>query len=132
MTLFNNLEFLFPYLISIRKMDKYISIDVRFDKNWKLLKKYINEEQILEIESSDINFRSFSFVIKFEYDEIISALDNIRKLIDYNKEREEKEKLFENKVNELKSFFEKQNLNDLQSLKFQIIDDKIELEDNEE
>ena len=58
---------------------------------------------------------------------------NTIKNFKYNKEREEKDKLFQTKVNELKSIFEKQNLDNLQALKFEISDDqKIELEDGEE
>jgi hypothetical protein len=53
-------------------------------------------------------------------------------VIAYNKEREEKDRLFQNKVNELKVIFEKQNLHNLQALKFEITEDKIELEDDEE
>jgi hypothetical protein len=47
-------------------------------------------------------------------------------------DREEKDKLFQYKVDELKTIFEKQNLNNLKKLKFNIKTDKIELEDNEE
>jgi hypothetical protein len=57
---------------------------------------------------------------------------NIKNIIAYNKEREEKERLFQNKVNELKVIFEKQNLNSLQALKFEITDNKIKLDDDEE
>jgi hypothetical protein len=53
-------------------------------------------------------------------------------VIAYNKEREEKERLFQSKVDELKTIFEKQNLNNLQALKFEITEHKIELEDDEE
>ena len=57
--------------------------------------------------------------------------DNI---IKYNLEREEKDKLFETKVNELKSIFEKQSLDKLKGLFFNINEpkSKVKLEDNEE
>ena len=57
---------------------------------------------------------------------------NNKNIIKYNLEREEKERLFENKVNELKGIFEKQNLNSLKNLKFQLNLNKIELDDDEE
>jgi len=47
-------------------------------------------------------------------------LNNLKNIIKYNKEREEKERLFEEKVKELKSFFDKSNLTDLKSLEFQV------------
>ena len=57
---------------------------------------------------------------------------NIKSIVRYNLEREEKEQLFENKVNELKGIFEKQNLKNLKNLKFQLNTNKIELIDDEE
>jgi len=48
-------------------------------------------------------------------------------------EREEKEKLFQSKVDELKNVFEKQSLTNLKNLKFDIKSTKnLELQDNED
>jgi hypothetical protein len=48
-------------------------------------------------------------------------------------EREEKERLFQSKVDELKNVFEKQSLNNLKNLKFDIKSTQtLELEDNED
>ena len=60
--------------------------------------------------------------------------NNLKNIIKYNKEREEKEKLFEEKVKELKSFFDKSNLTDLKSLEFQVNNDYklVELEEDEQ
>ena len=49
----------------------------------------------------------------------------------YNKEREEKEKLFDDKVSELRKMFDKQNLDNLKNLKFDITSKKVEFEDEE-
>jgi hypothetical protein len=60
---------------------------------------------------------------------------NIKNIIKYNLEREEKDRLFETKVEELKKLFEKQNLDKLKGLYFDISEPttkKIELEDDEE
>jgi hypothetical protein len=55
-------------------------------------------------------------------------------IIKYNKEREEKDKLFDLKVEELKKLFEKQNLEKLKGLDFYINEpkQKVQLEDDEE
>ena len=45
-------------------------------------------------------------------------LINLNGVIKYNKEREEKERLFESKVTELKQIFDKQNLENLKNLSF--------------
>ena len=61
---------------------------------------------------------------------VLSALDRAK--AEAKKFREEKEKLFQDKVEELKGLFEKTNLNNLKQLKFDIKTAKIQLEDDEE
>jgi hypothetical protein len=132
MSLFTEFTVLFPYLQSVRKLKTYLSFDIEFPDSWKLPKKYVNEEKLVENEKSKQGFRFFSFVSEFNEKSVEETTSNIRNIITYNKEREEKERLFQRKVEELKKMFEKENLGDLQSLKFEITEDKIELQDDEE
>ena len=132
MSLYSEFSILFPYLKSVRKLEKYLVFDVEFSKVWKLPKKYVNEERVIETKSEDINLRSISFVSEFDEKSVTDTIVNIKSIIAYNKEREEKERLFETKVNELKRIFEKSDLNNLQDLKFEIIKQKITLDDEEE
>jgi uncharacterized protein (DUF2344 family) len=132
MSLYSEFSILFPYLKSVRKLEKYLVFDVEFSKVWKLPKKYVNEERVIETKSEDINLRSISFVSEFNEKSVTDTIVNIKSIIAYNKEREEKERLFETKVNELKRIFEKSDLNNLQDLKFEIIKQKITLDDEEE
>jgi hypothetical protein len=132
MSLYSEFSILFPYLKSVRKLEKYLVFDVEFSKVWKLPKKYVNEERVIETKSEDINLRSISFVSEFNEKSVTETIVNIKSIIAYNKEREEKERLFETKVNELKRIFEKSDLNNLQDLKFEIIKQKITLDDEEE
>jgi len=76
--------------------------------------------------------RLFCFISELTEESIESTSSNLQNIIKYNLEREEKEKLFESKVSELKEIFDKQNLKNLKSLKFDIKTTKIQLEDNEE
>jgi hypothetical protein len=132
MSLFTEFNILFPYLQSVRKLKTYLSFDIQFPDTWKLPKKYVSEGSVVENDKSANGYRFFSFVTEFNEESVIEITTNIKNIIDYNKEREEKDKLFQNKVNELKSIFEKQNLHNLQALKFDITEHKIELEDDEE
>ena len=132
MSLFKEFEILFPYLQSVRKIKNYLSFDVQFLETWKLPKKYINEKSIVENERTTTGYRSFSFVSEFNESATDELINSIKNIIAYNKEREEKERLFQHKVNELKAIFEKQNLNSLQALKFDINEPKIELDEEEE
>jgi hypothetical protein len=133
MSFFTEFNTLSPYLQSVRKLKTYLSFDIHFPNTWKIPKKFVDEETLLENESTETGKRFFSFVSTFNEEEVEKIFNNLRNIIKYNKEREEKDKLFQTKVNELKSIFEKQNLDNLQALKFEISEDqKIELEDDEE
>jgi hypothetical protein len=133
MSFFTEFNTLSPYLQSVRKLKTYLSFDIHFPNTWKIPKKFVDEETLLENESTETGKRFFSFVSTFNEEEVEKIINNLRNIIKYNKEREEKNKLFQTKVNELKSIFEKQNLDNLQALKFEISNDqKIELEDGEE
>ncbi len=46
--------------------------------------------------------------------------NNILGIVRYNLEREAKEKLFEDRVSELKNIFDKENLENLKKLKFEL------------
>ena len=73
-----------------------------------------------------------SFVSEISEEDVETTYKNIQSIIKYNLDREEKERLFNEKVNELKSLFEKQNLTNLKGLEFQIKQHQIQLEDDEE
>jgi len=132
MSLYKEFSILFPYLQSVRKIKTYLTFDVSFPNTWKLPKKFVNEEKVMEQTTTTVNERLFSFVSEITEEEVEQVSGNIQNIIKYNLEREEKEKLFDSKVNELKMIFEKQNLSNLKSLHFDIKKSKIELVDNEE
>jgi hypothetical protein len=133
MNLYEQLNEIFPYLISIRKLETYVSIDVELPTTWKLPKKYVDEKMVVEQKSTKTEFRCFSFATSFDEETLDKLLNNLKNIIKYNKEREEKEKLFEEKVKELKSFFDKSNLTDLKSLEFQVNNVlNLELEEDEQ
>jgi len=133
MNLYEQLNEIFPYLISIRKLETYVSIDVELPTTWKLPKKYVDEKMVVEQKSAKTEFRCFSFATSFDEETLDKLFNNLKNIIKYNKEREEKEKLFEEKVKELKSFFDKSNLTDLKSLEFQVNNVlNLELEEDEQ
>ena len=132
MSLYKEFSTLLPYIQSVRKLKNYLSFDVSFPKTWRLPKKYVEEDKIMEQESTIIDHRFFSFVSEITEEGVENTSKNIQNIIRYNLEREEKEKLFQNKVDELKHIFEKQNLKNLKSLQFEIKNNKLELEYDEE
>jgi hypothetical protein len=132
MNLYKLLLDIFPHLISIRKLQSYLTIDIEFPNTWKIPKKYVDEKTIVEQPQTKEGFRCFSFAVEFHEESMEKLFNNIIGIIKYNKEREEKEHLFEQKIKELKSLFDQSKLNDLKNLEFNIRNEfKLKLEDDE-
>lgn len=105
------------HLKSVRILKDYISFDMMFPPTWVLLKKLPNGLEILQNEGQDGRMVT-SFVCENKKD-LITVLENTMDIIvKTNIEREEKERLFKSKVQELKTIFEKENLENLKGLKF--------------
>jgi hypothetical protein len=62
MSLYKEFSSLLPYLQSVRKLENYLSFDVSFPNTWKLPKKYVDEEKVMEQPTKIENHRFFSFV----------------------------------------------------------------------
>jgi hypothetical protein len=106
------------YIHSIRKLENYLSFDMKFPIKWSLPKNISEEGQLVPFDVGIENLKGWSFVSKIEESEVSLILTKILKIIKYNKEREIKEKLFKETVDRLKSTFEKTDLDKLQKLYF--------------
>jgi len=108
------------YLKSVRFIKDHVSFDMIFPKRWEIKKEYKDKVDMIENESSDSESKIISFVSEVVEDKI-NIIENITtEIIKYNIEREEKEKLFRYKVQELKEIFSKQKLDNLKNLKFDV------------
>jgi hypothetical protein len=106
------------FIHSIRKLESYLSFDMKFPVKWNLPKNLGEEGQLIPFEVGVDNMKGWSFVSKTDESEINLVLTKILKIIKYNKEREIKERLFKDTVDKLKSTFEKTDLDKLQKLYF--------------
>lgn len=126
MGLYKEIGEIFEYLISVRKLKTYLSFDVELPQQWKIPKRYVNEEKVVETtENKNSAHRSISFVSEFKDQDIDNTLESIKNIINYNKELELKEKLLQQKIHELKKIFETTDLDNLQSLKFDLIEERL-------
>ena len=116
--MYKELTEIFPYLISIRKLENYLSLDIEFPSTWKLPKKFVNPETTVEQPATKTDVRCFSFAVEFDETKIIQIFQNVKGIISWNREREMKEQLLQDKVNELKTFFDKNSLDSLKHLQF--------------
>jgi hypothetical protein len=126
------------YIHSIRKLESYLSFDMKFQTKWSIPKSIVDEGQVIGFEVEDPNMKGITFISPIGEKEVSSIVVKIGKIIKLNKERELKEKLFKQTVEQLKQTFEKTDLDKLQNLYFDFevgdeldtdLDTEIDLED---
>lgn len=120
------------YIHSIRKLENYLSLDMSFPAKWSLPKSIIDEGQVIGFNLEDKNLKGITFVAQINENDISITLTKIAKIIKLNKERELKEELFKQTIDQLKQTFEKNNLDKLQNLYFDFESDGPNLELNDE
>jgi hypothetical protein len=106
------------YIHSIRKLESYLSFDMKFPVKWSIPKSIIDEGKIIGFEVEDQNQKGITFVTTINEAEVSLILVKIGKIIKLNKERELKERLFKETVDQLKQTFEKTDLDKLKNLYF--------------
>ena len=106
------------YIHSIRKLESYLSFDMVFPTKWSLPKSIIDEGQVISFNVEDQHSKGITFVSQINENDISLILIKIAKIIKLNKERELKEQLFKQTIDQLKQTFEKNDLDKLQNLYF--------------
>ena len=133
MSFYKEINPFIDYIKSVRKLKNYLSFDMVFPSTWGLPKSYKDDGQIIPFESEETNLRGFSFVSEISDKEISQTLLKIAKLIKLNKEREMKDILFKQTIEQLKKTFEQNDLETLQKLQIEFQDNQTEIEiDNEQ
>ena len=118
MSFYTELSPFVEYLHSIRKLKNYLSFDMVFPSKWSLPKSLVDEGQIVGFEAENQNLKGISFVSPIDDSEVSKNLVKIAKIIKLNKEKELKERLFKETVEQLKNTFEKTDLDKLKNLNF--------------
>lgn len=117
------------YIHSIRKLENYLSFDMKFPTKWSIPKSIVDEGQVIGFEVEDQNMKGVTFICQIAEKEVSSIIVKIGKIIKLNKERELKERLFKQTVEQLKQTFEKTDLDKLQNLYFDFeVDDELDTE----
>lgn len=120
MTFYTQMEPVFEYLLQIRKIENYLMFDMVFPMSWKVPKRFVIEDKFLNQGQHEDDKILLSFVADFQQKELDLTVNNIIGIINYNLEREEKDRLLQTKIDELKNIFDKQSLDNLKELKFDI------------
>jgi hypothetical protein len=106
------------YIYSIRKLETYLSFDMKFPTKWSIPKSIVDEGQVIGFEVDDQNSKGITFFCPITEKDMSITLVKIGKVIKLNKEKELKERLFKQTVEQLKQTFEKTDLDKLQNLYF--------------
>lgn len=114
--IYETIKELRPYFFSLREINNNVSLDIKFPTSWKyeeiLIKYKMINPKIQDSNEKSILLSLISTATKEGYEEVMAcAMD----MISFNKEREEKEKLFQEKVSELQKLF-KQKTAELQEM----------------
>ena len=120
------------YIHSIRKLEDFLSFDMKFPSKWGLPKSYLEEGKLVPFETGDENLKGFSFVCQISEKDINEVLVKIGRAIKLNKDREIKDKLFKETIEKLKQTFEKTDLDRLKKLYFDFETDVTELNEEED
>jgi len=114
------------YIHSIRRLESYLSFDMKFPTKWSIPKSIVDEGQVIGFEVEDTNSKGISFVCPISEKEVSLTLVKIGKIIKLNKEKELKERLFKQTVEQLKQTFEKTDLDKLQNLYFDFDEEDVD------
>jgi hypothetical protein len=129
------------YIHSIRKLESYLSFDMKFPTKWSIPKSIVDEGQVIGFDVEDPNMKGITFVSPIGEREVSLIIIKLGKIIKLNKERELKERLFKQTVEQLKQTFEKTDLDKLQNLYFDFdvedeldtdLETEIDLEDEQD
>ena len=133
------IQFLFPYLHGIRKLNQYLSVELIFPKTWEFPQSIIEKAQVEQNEKYSGEGYHLIFVAEVSHNtKVDEMLDVIADLITHNLEKEEKERLLKSKVIELKEIVKNASLEDLKTLKFdfeeyddidELLEDEIETDE---
>lgn len=123
-----------PYFFSLREVGENVSLDIRIPTTWKL-------EHVQEVvkQYKSMNFKVQDKNDKFQLVSLISVANEegyetarlcAVEIIGHNLEMEQKDRLFKQKVDELKALFKNQSLDKLKELNFLEEDEQRDTKEN--
>ena len=115
--MFENIKSLRPHFFSLREIENNVSLDIRLPLTWRY-EEVIKPYSTIKIKVQDKNdkFNLVSLIAQSTqngYDVIFACANEI---VTLNKEEEEKQRLFQQKVKELQVLFKRESLDKLKDI----------------
>jgi hypothetical protein len=133
MNLFDNISKFGPYFNSIRMHEGLILLDMKLPKVWKdkeILGSRGNKIQIKHGKSNDTQ-KLVSFFSTFDDTGVILLEDEVKAVIKWNMDQEEKNNLLNQKMIELQKMFTENNVDALRKLEFEFKEAKLSFDEEE-
>ena len=115
--MFESIKSLRPYFHSLREIESNVSLDIKLPLNWvyeDIAKPYRSIKFKIQDKNEKFTLVSIiSHATQDGYDVVFACASEILKV---NKEQEEKQKLFQQKVKELQELFKKESLDKLKDI----------------
>ena len=115
--MFENIKSLRPHFHSLREIQDNVSLDIRLPLTWKyedVIKPYSSIKVKIQDKNEKFNLISIiSQATQNGYDVVFACANEI---VNVNKEEEEKQRLFQQKVKELQELFKKESLDKLKEI----------------
>jgi hypothetical protein len=115
--MFDYISNLRPYFHSLREINENVSLDIKLPLNWQyddIIKPYRSVHVMAQDKNDKFVLLSLISVANKEGYEVVYAC--AKEIIKINKEEEEKQKLFQQKVKELEELFKNQSLDKLKDI----------------
>ena len=115
--MFESIKSLRPHFHSLREVQNNVSLDIKIPLNWKyedISKPY--RTVAIKVQDKNDKFNLVSFISQATqegYDVVFACAEEIFKV---NREEEEKQKLFQQKVKELQELFKNESLDRLKEI----------------
>ena len=117
--MFESIKSIRPHFHSLREIEGNVSLDIKLPLNWRyeeIVKPYRSVK--IKVQDKNEKFTLLSLVSSATIEGYNVIFACSQEIIDVNKEEEEKEKLFQQKVKELQEFFKKESLDTLKDISF--------------
>lgn len=108
------------HVTSLRFLENYVSVDLKIPETWSIPTKSVTDIEVVNTNKVNDGIRYLSLVCPNTTENVNKIEVALDEIIKFNKEREEKERLFKLKVQELKNIFDKENIGNLRTLKIDI------------
>ena len=115
--MFENIKTLRPHFHSLREVQENVSLDIKLPLTWKydeVVKPYSSIS--IKVQDKNEKFNLISLVTQSTqngYDVVFACANEI---VNKNKEEEEKQRLFQQKVKELQQLFQNESLDKLKDI----------------